>query len=177
VELSSFRFYIEPLENTFGWLPVFLGAVSYVYWYWYGKQQHFLPQKEFFLASAEVLPLLLLAAVVDVRRTERLQSKQLVLPVVGVFLGELAALDSLAFGPSPGYSFAAVASSFVSSIVVLVLAVMANIAPSDGNEPETVKESPQLASEMPKTEAKAKLGRVGGQGGCQGAQHETCVSP
>ena len=118
-------------ENTFGWLPVFLGALSYGYWYWYGNQQKYLPEKEFFLASAEVLPLLLLAAVVDVRRTERLQSKQLVLPVVAVFLGELAALSALAFGPTRSYSFAAVASSFVSSIVALVLAVMANIAPSE----------------------------------------------
>jgi hypothetical protein len=139
-------------ENTFGWLPVFLGAATYGYWYWYGQQQDYLPQKEFFLASAEVLPLLLIAAVVEVRRTERLQSRQLVLPVVAVFLGELAALDALAFGPPGYYSFAAVASSFVSSIVALVLAVMANIAPSDGNEPETAKGPPHLTPKMPGTE-------------------------
>jgi hypothetical protein len=130
-------------ENTFGWLPVFLGALSYWYWYWYASDQEFVPEKEFFLASAEVLPLLLLAAVVDVQRTKRLQSKQLVLPVVAVFLGELAALNALAFSASGPYSFAAVASSFVSSIVALVLAVMANI------EPETGKGLSDLASEMP----------------------------
>jgi hypothetical protein len=137
-------------ENTFGWLPVFLGALSFWYWHWYANQQPFDPQKEFFLASAEVLPLLLLAAVVDVRRTERLQSKQLVLPVVAVFLGELAALNALAFGTSASgsYNFAAVASSFVSSIVALVLAVMANIAPSGRSEPETVEGPSPAAPEV-----------------------------
>jgi hypothetical protein len=160
-------------ENTFGWLPVFLGALSYGYWYWYGEQQYYLPEKEFFLASAEVLPLLLLAAVVDVRRTERLQSKQLVLPVVAVFVGELAALNALAFGPSRYYSFAGVASSFVSSIVALVLAVMANIAPPDGNGPETVKGPSRLAPEMPGTEEPKQImdgqsTRAGVQAGAAG---------
>jgi hypothetical protein len=126
--------------NTFGWLPVFLGALSYGYWYWYASQRGD-PGPDFFHAAAEVLPLLLLAAVVDVRRAEHLQSKQLVLPIVAVFLGEIAALNALAFGGAGPYDFAAVASSFVSSIVALVLAVMADIAPSSGHEAETMQTS------------------------------------
>lgn len=118
--------------STFGWLPVFLGAVSYGYWYWYASQIGGAPNTEFFLAGAEVLPLLLLAAVVDVRRTADLDSRQLVLPIVAVFLGELAALNALAFRNTGPSDFAAVASSFVSTIVALVLAVMADIAPSAG---------------------------------------------
>jgi hypothetical protein len=150
--------------NTFGWLPVFLGALSYWYWVWYAREAGVTPGPEFFHASAEVLPVLLLAAVVDVRRTKRLQSKQLVLPIAAVFLGELAALDALAFGGADRYHFAAVASSFVSSIVALVLAVMADIALSEGNEPETVEGTPHRGSDVtdtagPKADHRQPVGR------------------
>jgi hypothetical protein len=85
-----------------------------------------------------VLPVLLLATIVDVRRTNDLEGKQLVLPIAAVFLGELAALNVLAFGDAGPADFAAVASSFVVAIVALVLAVMADLAPA-GDERETVK--------------------------------------
>jgi hypothetical protein len=133
--------------NVFGWLPVFLAALSYLYWHWYATQQGGTIDSEFFLASAEVLPILLLATVVDVRRTERLESRQLVLPVVAVFLGELAALNALAFGGPGPDDFAAVASSFVSSTVALVLAVMANVDPSANHAAEAVRESSGNAPE------------------------------
>jgi hypothetical protein len=138
--------------NTFGWLPVFLGALSYWYWVWYAHQIGGFPRTEFFLASAEVLPVLLLAAVVDVRRTQRLQSNQLILPITAVFLGELAALNALAFGNAGPYDFAAVASSFVSSIVALVLAVMADIVASDAHESEIVERSSHSSSDGTDTE-------------------------
>jgi hypothetical protein len=124
--------------RTFGWLPVFLGALSYGYWYWYASLLGRSPDPNFFHAAAEVLPVLLLATVVDVRRTKDLESKQLVLPIAAVFLGELSALNALAFGNAGANDFAAVASSFVSSIVALVLAVMADLAPSAAHELETV---------------------------------------
>ncbi len=120
--------YSAIFASTFGWLPVTLGALSYGFWYWYATGQDS-PEAEFFHAAADVLPVLLLAAVVDVRRTKELQSKQLVLPIIAVFLGETSALNALAFGNAGPSDFAAVASSLVSTIVALVLAVMADLAP------------------------------------------------
>ena len=117
--------YSTIFANTFGWLPVFLGAASYKYWSWYAHGD--VPGEEFFHAAAEVLPVLLLAAIIDVRRTRYLESKQLVLPIAAVFLGELAALNVLAFGNAGSGDFAAVSSSLVVAIVALILAVMADV--------------------------------------------------
>jgi hypothetical protein len=131
--------YSSIFASTFGWLPVVLGALSYGFWYWYASQLGGAPGSDFFHAAADVLPVLLLAAVVDVRRAKELQSKQLVLPIIAVFLGEISALNALAFGDAGSSDFAAVASSLVSSIVALVLAVMADLAPSAGQDTQTVQ--------------------------------------
>ena len=121
------RRYTILFAGLFGWLPVLLGAVSYPYWYWYAGLVGSAPSRDFFSAATGVLPVLLLATVLDVRRTRDLESKQLVLPVVAVFLGELAALNALAFGDQGAVAFAAVSSSLVVSVVALILAVMADI--------------------------------------------------
>jgi hypothetical protein len=139
--------YSAIFASIFGWLPVTLGALTYPYWYWYANWVNTPPEADFFHAAAEVLPVLLLATVVDVRRTKDLESKQLVLPIAAVFLGEVAALNALAFGNAGPADFAAVASSFVTSIVALVLAVMADIAPSADNADETAK-SPAYSAQI-----------------------------
>jgi hypothetical protein len=128
--------YSANFADIFGWLPVSLGTLSYIFWYWYANGGP-VAGDNFFHAAAEVLPVLLLATIVDIRRTSYLEGKQLVLPIAAVFLGELAALNVLAFGNARPADFAAVASSFVVAIVALVLAVMADLAPAD--EHETVK--------------------------------------
>jgi hypothetical protein len=137
--------YSTNFAKVFGWLPVTLGAATYIYWYWYASFLGGGPETEFFHAAADVLPILLLATVVDVRRTKDLESKQLVLPIIAVFLGELAALNALAFGNVGPGDFAAVASSLVTSIVALILAVMADIAPSTGDEDKAWGEPPNPA--------------------------------
>jgi hypothetical protein len=128
------RRYSTAFAGLFGWLPVLLGAVSYPYWYLYARLVGSTPSRDFFNAAAGVLPVLLLATVLDVRRTRDLESRQLVLPVAAVFLGELAALNALAFGDQGAIEFAAVSSSLVVSAVALILAVMADITPSPGTE-------------------------------------------
>jgi hypothetical protein len=128
--------------RTFGWLPVFLGAVSYAFWYWYEIGYEI--GGEFFHAAADVLPVLLLATILDVRRTNDLEGKQLVLPIAVVFLGEITALDYLAF-PSdvqPG-GYALVSSSLVTATVALVLAVMADIAPASTEQHKVAEAAPK----------------------------------
>lgn len=128
------RTFVTLFANTFGWLPVFLGSLTYPFWYIYADNFNGI-EAEFFHASADVLPVLLLAAVIDVRRSETLESKGLVLPIIAVFLGEVAALNALAFGYARPEDFAAVASSLVSTTLALVLAVMADLSePLNGKE-------------------------------------------
>jgi len=128
--------------NTFGWLPVTLGSLTYFLWRLYAENNRYYIDPTFFHASADVLPVLLLAAVVDVRRSETLESKGLVLPIIAVFLGEVAALNALAFGYATAEDFAAVASSLVSTTLALVLAVMADLSelPNERKEKITFSE-------------------------------------
>jgi hypothetical protein len=110
-----------------------LGALSYPFWYWYASAYSGNVGDEFFHAAADILPVLLLATILDVRRTNELEGKQLVPPVAAVFFGELAALNALAFsdGGDMVTNFAAVSSSLVTATFALIIAVMADLSPSD----------------------------------------------
>jgi hypothetical protein len=112
-----------------------LGTLSYPFWYWYADSYPEDIGGEFFHASADILPVLLLATIIDVRRTNELEGKQLVPPIAAVFLGELAALNALAFTDSSQVSnFAAVSASLVVATFALVIAVMADLSPSEAEE-------------------------------------------
>jgi hypothetical protein len=132
--------YYTMFARTFGWLPVVLGAASWPYWYWYGTYPT-PPQNAFFETAAQVLPVLLLAAVIDVRRTKTLSSSQLVLPIIAFFLGEIAALDVLAFSNGHGGAsdFASVAASLTSTVIALILAVLADVAAPSSNRIATAR--------------------------------------
>lgn len=128
----SRRRYSAQFSNIFGWLPVTLGTLSYPFWYWYADNYGENIGGEFFHASADILPVLLLATIVDVGRTNELEGKQLVPPIAAVFLGELAALNALAFTDTNQVpNFAAVSASLVAATFALVIAVMADLSPSE----------------------------------------------
>lgn len=122
--------YVKLFSEHFGWIPVVLGAFSYPYWYWYSADQ---VDVGFFQTAAQVLPVLLLAGIIDIRRSSTLKTPQLALPLIAVSLGEIAALNESAFYESAAQvgrgraDFAVVASSLVVSIVALIMAVMANL--------------------------------------------------
>lgn len=69
--------------SIFGWLPVFLGAVSYIFWYWYAAG--YMIGGEFFHAAADVLPILLLATVVDVAVPTTLRGSNWCFPLLPFF--------------------------------------------------------------------------------------------
>ena len=129
VILLSRKRYLKLFKKHFGWIPVTLGALTYPYWLWYAGNR---VDVGFFQTAAQVLPVILLAAIIDVRQSSILRSDQLALPIIAVFLGEIAALNEAAFQNSAyavgrvGADFAVVASSFVVSIVALIMAVLAN---------------------------------------------------
>lgn len=83
--------YVQVFINHFGWIPVSIGALSYWYWHWYATGQ--LISESFFDTAAQILPVFLLAAILDVRRSTTLRSNQLALPIIAVFLGENSCIE------------------------------------------------------------------------------------
>jgi hypothetical protein len=86
---------------------------------------------------AQVLPVLLLAAVVDVRRARALKSSQLLLPIFVFLLGEVNSLNIIAFSRNHGttWDYASVMACFIATTSALVLAVLADIATPRSDEP------------------------------------------
>ncbi len=91
--------YRSLFAKHFGWLPVTAGLATYPLMYWTASRLDIEPASQFFEISAQVLPVVLLAAVIDVRRSRYLKSYQLALPIFVVFLGEMAALNILVRQP------------------------------------------------------------------------------
>jgi hypothetical protein len=138
--------YSALFASIFGWIPVFLGSLSYPFWYWYASGYSNEIGSEFFHAAADILPVLLLATVLDVRRTNELEGKQLIPPIAAVFFGELAALNALAFANGGTVdNFAVVSASLVTATLALVIAVMADLSPSEERHPQ------ESGSQMRKT--------------------------
>jgi hypothetical protein len=130
--------YTTFFARHFGWLPVAAAALSYPFWYWRSEQMTGGgPDTDFFSVAAQVLPVLLLAAIIDVRRSAYLKSYQLILPIAAVYLGETSALNVLAFfnknseAPASAGDFATVSASLVCATLALVLAVLADLGEND----------------------------------------------
>ena len=156
--ITSRERYQSIFASTFGWLPVLLGLASWPFWHWYADfESPTTPSMQFFEVAAQVLPLLLLATVIDVRRTKELKSNQLVLPIISIFLAELQALNAVAWAghDATPTQFATVAAGLVTSIFALILAVMADITSYGENEANAARQSlppPSTTSPDPKTD-------------------------
>jgi hypothetical protein len=135
VPRSSYR---SLFDEHFGWIPVTVGAVTYPLWYWSASRLGVAPASQFFEVSAQVLPVILLAVVIDVGRSHYLNTYQLALPIFAVMLGEGAALNILAFGENgsghhlhaTAADFSIVAASLASTVTALILAVLADLEES-----------------------------------------------
>jgi hypothetical protein len=113
-----------------GWFPVVVGLATYPYWYWYGRDANFSTSKTFFDVSAQVLPVLILAAIVSVGATKRLASSQIVFPLIAVVIGEVGALSvSAGTDPADRTNFAIVAASFIVAVTAVILIALADAAP------------------------------------------------
>lgn len=116
-------------QHTFPWLPIVLGAASYEFWYWYPSNvQKNLLSIDFFSVSAEVLPLLMLAAVIDLHGNQRLNAYKIALPILAVVVGEIAALSVCAGTDPPNRTnFALVCTAFVVAVTTLLLLLLSDI--------------------------------------------------
>jgi hypothetical protein len=102
------------------------------------------------------MPVLLLAVVIDVRRTKTLQSSQLVLPILAFLIGEINALDIIAFGiigDGGSGAFATVSASLVSTVVALILAVLADMTIQSDDHAEEENNSRRDSSSVTNTVA------------------------
>lgn len=112
-------------QRHFGWAPAVVGLATYPFWYFYGHAESL--GSGYFDAAAQVLPLLLLAAILDVRRSHSLDGYQLITPMLVVLIGEMSALGAIAFQSQVNQrNFAVVAASIVTAVVALVFAVLAD---------------------------------------------------
>jgi hypothetical protein len=123
-------------EKHLAWLPPALGLATYPYWLWVSSPVEI--DSSFFQVSAQVLPILVLAAVVDIRRSTRLESHQLAFPLIAMIIGEIAALSvSAGVSDANASSFATVSAAFVAGVTAVVLALLADAipAPPDDADP------------------------------------------
>jgi hypothetical protein len=149
IALTPRERYLQLFIKHFGWIPTCLGTLSYWYWHWYANNVGPVGGN-FFDTAAQVLPVILLAAVVDVRRSTTLNSSQLALPIIAVFLGEIAALNESAFNAASvqdgtvNNDFAVVASSLVTAVIALIMAVLADLKETKSETIELSNQTEQL---------------------------------
>lgn len=105
------------------WFAVACGAVSIPYLMWFAAENTINP--EFFTASAQVIPVLLVALLVDVSRSEATRTRTLVWVIVYAFTGAAVALTSEASPGNEGSAaFAIVASSIIALAFSLILTIL-----------------------------------------------------
>jgi hypothetical protein len=130
--------FLRTLTNSFPWLPSIIGCSSVLFWYWYASSS---PKKlesiqgAFFEVSAQVIPVLLLAIMIDVRRSEKLRSHDLVLTILALLFGEIITLQGAARGNGSPFDFAAVGGMVTVGFCAVIIGVILEF-PSSPNEEE-----------------------------------------
>jgi len=114
------------VERHFVWIPAAFGFLSFFFWHWYAAGHGI--DLSFFDVGAHVLAIIALAAVVDVRRSNRLRTAHLVPSLLIIVVGEVAALSvTSGTDASNPYNFAIVCASFVTAGVALMLLLLADV--------------------------------------------------
>jgi hypothetical protein len=114
------------LERHFVWIPSVIGLITWPFWYSYAGTQRL--DGAFFDVSAQVLPVLLLASVIDVRRSRHLRSYQIISPMLVILIGEVTAVGAVAFPSQVNpRNFAVVAAAIVTAVVALAFVVLGDV--------------------------------------------------
>ena len=134
---------IESLRGSFFWFPPTVGLASFPFWYWFAISAKEEIQGPFFEVSAQVIPVLLLAIMIDVRPSDKLQTSDLTITIVGLIVGESVALRGAASGGGDAFQYATICTMLTLGFFALIVAV--------------IVESPPSAKEADKTIAKGAL--------------------
>jgi hypothetical protein len=120
------RLWLTWLLPRFGAVSVAVTLATCPFLGWYG--QHFSPaSSEFFTTVAQVLPVLFLAAVVDLRNNRKFAHSQILLYISVIFLGELTCLSEIAFEARDLYfslDFGIVSASILGAFAGLAIALL-----------------------------------------------------
>lgn len=110
-------------KRTYHYGPVVLGFISVAFFGWFAETVSLNPPGEFFEAAAQVLPLLMLTTVVDVRRSDQLEARDLLLTLLVLMLGEVAALLGIVY--QDRFIFVYVCASLTAGFAALALSIAA----------------------------------------------------
>jgi hypothetical protein len=110
------------LYPNIGIISLIGGLLTFPYWYWYASTAPPVAG-EFYSTVAQVIPVLLLTAVVDLRTGDRPDGDQQPMLVGIVAVGEFFALYAIAYELRFAAIFAIVSSSIIASLIGLLIAV------------------------------------------------------
>ncbi|WP_405090907.1 hypothetical protein OG767_26025 [Micromonospora sp. NBC_01392] len=109
----------------FGVLAAIAYVLSFPYWYWYAVLSDRDIETDFFSTVGQVLPVLLLAALVDLKRTSDSTTKNLLLFIAVAAAGEFSCLFGLAFKVQDSSLFGHAAAACVGTFVGLGVSLLA----------------------------------------------------
>jgi hypothetical protein len=109
---------------NFGYIAAGVLIVSYFYWLWYASARGKEAGSEFYGTAAQIIPVFLLAALIDARQTRDANRWQTAIYFVVIALGESVALLVLAFDVRNSMTFAQVAASVSGAVAGLACALL-----------------------------------------------------
>jgi uncharacterized membrane protein YdcZ (DUF606 family) len=116
--------FLRALARSFSWFPGLVGLCSVPFWYWYADRLTGI-QGAFFEVSAQVIPVLLLAIMIDVRQSKRLRSSDLVGTTLGLLYCEIVALVGAAEGGGDAFPYSVVSGALTLGFCAVIMAVIA----------------------------------------------------
>jgi uncharacterized protein len=134
----------ELFRGSFSYLPTVVGIISAPLWIWVSFA--ILPDVEgpLFEVTAQIIPVLLLALIIDVRQSRRLETSDLSITILMLLLGEAVALYYAAGAKDPRIAFSVVSYTLVVGFSAIVFAVVADYEESDSKETAASSPSPDL---------------------------------
>jgi hypothetical protein len=111
---------------NFGFVAVVSMVVSYFFWRWYAGSRDAEPASDFYTTTAQILPVLLLAALIDARQTRNANRWQAASYFAVIGIGEFEALLASAFDVRvrSAITFAQVAAAVTGAMAGLMCALL-----------------------------------------------------
>jgi hypothetical protein len=143
---------------AFPYMPMIVGAISYPIWLSFAFDIGEI-ERGFYEVTAQVIPVVLLAITIDVRRSRHLESEDLVVTIALLIMGEVVALFNAAGAHTGSLGYASVGAALTVGFVALVMGLIADYEPTNSRsertrnleilgsgEPSTGRNTPDISS-------------------------------
>ena len=107
--------------------PVVMGSLGGLYFFWYATTTAVEIPGAIFEVTAQIIPVLILATIVDARRAHRIATEDVVGALAFLILGEIMALFGIMTQTAP--IFGLVCGALTAGFAALILSVLAEGAP------------------------------------------------